>query len=330
MTTQPPKVTVVVPSYNHGAYIGQRLESILNQTYRDFELVVIDDRSPDHSDDVIRSYLDSHQFRYIRNEKNSGTPFAAWEYAARTARGTYLWICESDDVADPQFLSVAVPAMDANPDAALFYTDSWIIDAKGERIDSTDSYFHDIWQESRWDADFKADGLQELKHFQLRGQTVPNMSSALIRTDAFRAAYTPILKRFRLCGDWVFIGLVMLQGAVLFRNEALSHFRRHESTARVRVKSALSQAEFVLTKYLLYRAGGYPPRDFAHAVRLDGIRFIYEPASAWDVVKAMLSVSPVKTIGAGLMLAYSLAHHRDYVARYRARRRQQALAARGS
>ena len=74
-----PLVTVLVPSYWHGNYLKERIDSILNQSFSDYELIVIDDFSMDHSDAVLSELCDEHGFRYIRNKKNSGTPFSAWE-----------------------------------------------------------------------------------------------------------------------------------------------------------------------------------------------------------------------------------------------------------
>ncbi len=316
MSNQGPKVTALVPSYNHGRFLRQRIESILQQSYRNIELIVIDDCSSDDSDAVIRSLLAEHEFRYIRNERNSGTPFAAWGKAASLANGEYIWICESDDFAAPDFLETAVAKMAEHEDAVLFYCDSWIVDEDGQTIDHTDSYFHDIWRELRWDADFHSDGVGELGNYQLRGQTVPNMSSALITTAAFRRAYHPFLKKLKLTGDWLFIGWVMRCGSVVFCKKPMSHFRKHEQTARIRVKSAQSQAEFVLTKYLLFRAAGTPAREFAHVMRTDAVRFLYEPAGPLDVLKALFQVSIPKTLKCGALLAASLAMNGRYLKQF--------------
>ena len=314
-----PKVTVLVPSYNHGRYLRERIESILNQTYQQIELVVIDDCSDDDSDTVIRALQSQSNFQYIRNEKNSGTPFAAWERIIELATGKYIWICESDDVAEPGFLATAVAKLEEDPKASLFYCSSIIIDASSQPIGHTDSYFHDIWQETRWDVDFSAGGLDELLGFQLRGQTVPNMSSALIRADAFGAAFDPFLKRLRLTGDWLFVGDVMKRGRVIFHHEALSRFRKHEVTSRVRVKSARSQAEFILTKYRLFRGTRQRVRAFAPLMRSDVIRFLYEPASWFDVTKAMLQTSWLDSLRCASLLAASVVLNAGYVGKFRER-----------
>ena len=284
----------------------QRLESILEQSYRNVELIVIDDCSSDDSDEVIKSLLKQHDFQYIRNPKNSGTPFAIWEKAGSLATGDYIWICESDDFADPTFLETAVDKMQENPDAVLFYCNSSVVDKEGKQVGHTDTYFHEVWRESRWDDDFTSIGVAELAGYQCRGQTVPNMSSALISTKAFRQAYNPILKRFKLTGDWIFIGQLMRHGQVVYCKRTLSNFRKHENTARVRVKSGRSQAEFMLTKYLLFRETGKPLRGLATTMASDVIRFLHEPAKWYDVVKVMFKISPKASLRFGIVFLASL------------------------
>ncbi|MCL6478021.1 MAG: glycosyltransferase [Peptococcaceae bacterium] len=309
-------VTALVPSYNHGQFIQQRIESILNQTYKNIDLIVIDDASQDDSDEVIKRILAKHKFRYIRNKKNTGTPFAAWETVLSLATGDYIWVCESDDFAEPNYLETAVSALEANKDAVLFYCNSWIVNSSGERIDHTSTYFHDIWKETRWDADFCADGFQELTNFQMRGQTVPNMSSALIRADAFRAAYRQFLKKLKLTGDWLFVGDLLCNGNVVFYAETLNNFRRHEETSRVRVKSARSQAEFILTKYLLFREGGRPVREFAHLMSTDAIRFLHEPAGLGDVLKELFKISWKMSLQCIVLLAVSVLMNCRYLGKF--------------
>jgi glycosyltransferase involved in cell wall biosynthesis len=315
-----PKVTVLVPSFNHGCYLRKRIESIMAQTYDNFELIVIDDCSSDDSATIIASLQATHGFRYIANKKNSGTPFAAWEQILHIANGDYMWICESDDYADPNFLDCAIKAITNIPGAVVTYCDSWIIDENDYQVDHTDTYFHDIWRESRWDKSFVQNGNEELNHFQLYGQTVPNMSSMLISATAFRKAFRPFMKKLELTGDWLFVGLLMKYGAVVYFKETLNYFRRHESTARVRVKSARSQAEFILTKYILFLETKRPVSEFASVMSADAVRFLYEPAGLREVVMTMMKISFLHTLGCGIYLAASLLLNREYLKKFCHRR----------
>ncbi len=316
-----PKVTAIVPSYNHGKYIRERIESIVNQTYTNIELIVIDDRSPDESHRIITELQEKHGFRYYPNKRNTGTPFSAWERACALASGDYIWICESDDVAEATFLETAVGALLANPGTVMFYSSSRVIDEHGAFIGHTDSYFHEIWRSDRWDHDFCVEGMAELLDFQVRGQTVPNMSSALFTADSFRAAFSPFLRRLKLTGDWLLVGEVMKHGKVIYTHQALSRFRKHKSTARVRVPSARSQAEFILTKYRLFRGAGARAPQFSYLMSSDVVRFLYEPDKWYQVVGALLQISVRDTIGFALRFALSLLGRKDllhkFVERYR-------------
>lgn len=316
-----PMVTVIIPSYNHARYLPARIESILSQTYTNYELIIIDDCSPDDSDEVIRRYAELPNITYIRNAVNSGTPFAAWEKGAFQAQGKYVWICESDDFAEKDFLSRGVAVLEADEQNVLFYCNSNVVDESGNVIGSTADYFSEVWKNDRWKEPFVADGSEEAREFQLMGQTVPNMSSALIRQGAFQQAYSKYLLRFKLTGDWLFIGYVMLHGRVVFTPEHLNNFRKHEVTSRVRVKSARSQAEFVLTKFALYQVLCSDGQNLLEVLSNDAIRFLYEDASAWQVLREMLRISFRKTCSLAVKMGVGLMTHREYLKHFLARRK---------
>lgn len=314
-----PVVTAIVPSYSHGRYIEQRIRTILDQSYPNIDLIVIDDKSPDDSDEVIRRLRDRYGFTYIRRDKNSGTPFSAWAYAAEKATGDFIWICESDDAATLDFAATGVDRLCQDRSAVLFYSNSYVIDADGKMIGSTASYFRDIWQDPRWETGFTADGLKELADYQVRGMIVPNMSSALIRADAFRSAFKPDVLKFGLTGDWLFIGRVLTRGRAIFDVQPLNYFRQHAVTSRERVKSARSQAEFIMTKYRLHKLARKRARDLAVTLKTDATRFIYEPASGRSIVRAMMRISVLDTVRICAMLSWSMLFHRHYWSKFRAR-----------
>ena len=95
-----PTVSVIVPNYNHARYLRQRIESVLGQTYQDFEVILLDDCSTDESRSVLGEYAKDPRVRIEFNEKNSGSTFKQWNKGVRLARGEYIWIAESDDYAD--------------------------------------------------------------------------------------------------------------------------------------------------------------------------------------------------------------------------------------
>src|SRR5215472_5279718 len=123
--TGSPKVSVVVPNYNHARFLRQRLGSIVEQTYQDFELILLDDCSTDDSRTILEEYMHDARVRLEFNQTNSGNAFKQWNRGMTLAQGEYVWVAESDDYADPQLLERLVTVLDANPAVMLAYCRSW-------------------------------------------------------------------------------------------------------------------------------------------------------------------------------------------------------------
>lgn len=100
-----PLVSVIIPNYNYARYLDARIESVLNQTFTDFELILLDDVSTDDSLKVFDQYKDNpHVSCLVVNETNSGSPFKQWMKGILLAQGKYIWIAEADDLAESDFL----------------------------------------------------------------------------------------------------------------------------------------------------------------------------------------------------------------------------------
>jgi glycosyltransferase involved in cell wall biosynthesis len=98
-------VTVIIPNYNHAPYLEQRIQSVLDQSYQDFEMILLDDYSTDSSKEIINKYVGNDKIAHVFfNEKNSGSPFGLWKYGIEKASGKYIWIAESDDWAEGNHL----------------------------------------------------------------------------------------------------------------------------------------------------------------------------------------------------------------------------------
>ena len=240
----PGRVCVLLPSYRHARYLPKRIDSILGQSYADFGLTVIDDKSPDETAQILDKYRDRGNFKaYIRNE-NSGSPFAAWEDAAASADAEYLWIAESDDFASKDFLANAVAQMDANPNSVLYYTHSWVVDESNLITGHTLNYLKEMFPKIDWSVDQKICGESYNSEAQIYGNAVPNMSSALIRLPAFRSAMRSDFRRYKLAADWTFIGRLAAQGDVEFRARSDNYFRKHSQTARAETRLEATCAEY--------------------------------------------------------------------------------------
>ena len=127
--SQNPKVTVFIPVYNREQYVGEAIESILAQTFSNFEILLVDDGSTDSSVDMIRSFSDP-RIRLVCNEKNLGIPKTR-NRGVELARGEYMAMLDSDDRAYPHRLEKQIAFLDSHPEYAQVGSWCRMMDAKG-------------------------------------------------------------------------------------------------------------------------------------------------------------------------------------------------------
>lgn len=123
-------VSIVMPSYNTAEYIGASIQSVLDQTYQNWELLIVDDCSTDNTDAVVAGFADS-RIRYLKNEKNSGAAVSR-NYALREAKGRWIAFLDSDDLWAPEKLEKQVAFM-LTHDYAFSYTQYEEIDDSGKK-----------------------------------------------------------------------------------------------------------------------------------------------------------------------------------------------------
>ena len=124
MTKKVPKVSVIIPTYNRAHLVGRAIRSVLNQTYQDFEIIVVDDGSTDNTEEVVKSFIDP-RIRYIRHEKNKGAA-AARNTGIKAAKGKFIAFQDSDDEWLPEKLQKQMKVFEnAPPRVGVVYTDMW-------------------------------------------------------------------------------------------------------------------------------------------------------------------------------------------------------------
>ena len=132
-----PRVSVVVPNYNNACFIGETIESVIRQTYTDWELMVVDDGSTDESWEVVERFIERHPDRNIslvvHPQGPSGTPTPI-NIGIRHMRGEYFAWLSSDDVFEPEKLEAQVRLLDECPEVGLVHSSYIAIDAKGDTI----------------------------------------------------------------------------------------------------------------------------------------------------------------------------------------------------
>jgi len=127
-----PRVSVIIPAYNAAAYLPYAIESVIGQTYTDWEIVLVDDGSTDATGELAASYQHKLQdkFQYVR-QNNRGVP-AARNAGIRAARGDLIALLDADDVWLPQRLERGVKIMDAQPDTGFVHARVMRIDSQGK------------------------------------------------------------------------------------------------------------------------------------------------------------------------------------------------------
>jgi len=142
-----PKVSVVIPTYNRAHFIGTAIESVLAQTFADFELIVVDDGSTDETSQIVSGFLHDPRIIYIRQD-NRGRSHAR-NRALGLARGSYIAFLDSDDSYLPEKLARQVAFLDTRPDIDMLYTSAICVDDTGKPLENQPYQAHaegDIYQ----------------------------------------------------------------------------------------------------------------------------------------------------------------------------------------
>jgi glycosyltransferase involved in cell wall biosynthesis len=229
MTEETPRVSVIIPNFNYGRFLRQRLASVVGQTYTRFEIIYLDDCSTDGSEEVISEFKDDLRLRCFRNERNSGSPFIQINKGVRLSRGEFVWVAEADDFAHSQFLETLVPILYTHPSVGLVYCQSSVVDESNMTLREMD--YSEYPNCTRWEQSFVTNGREECRRYLLYGCTIPNFSAALFRKSVFeKAGYAD--ESFRLSGDWLtWIKMLMLSD-LAFVAKPMNYFRWHASSVR--------------------------------------------------------------------------------------------------
>lgn len=114
-------VSIIMPSYNTAKYISASINSIINQTYKYWELIIVDDCSTDNTDEIVNKFLKDERIKYLKNEKNSGAAISR-NKALKEAKGKWIAFLDSDDLWVPEKLEKQINFMEEN-NYIFTYTD---------------------------------------------------------------------------------------------------------------------------------------------------------------------------------------------------------------
>ena len=230
-----PKVSVIIPNYNHAKFLNQRIECVLHQTYKNYEIIILDDKSTDNSIDIIKQYADNEYITHIViNEENSGSPFKQWEKGFELAKGELIWIAESDDACEDVILETLVKEFQKDPDCVVAFCKSVKIDTNGHKIG-----------EAGMENDLHMNGISFFEKYLYRFCFISNASSAIFKKEVLnRIDWKHTI--FKGSGDWILWIEISRLGNIAYINKPLNYFRIHGSnTTTLQLHSGKNELEAI-------------------------------------------------------------------------------------
>ena len=212
-----PKVSVIIPNYNHALYLDERIQSVLNQSYDNLEIIILDDMSKDNSRKVIEKYRKYPKISHILyNETNSGSTFRQWEKGIKLAKGEFIWIAESDDYCEPSLLEALMEQVQTHPTCALVYALSQMVDLQGRVLGKRTRPYGNVF----------LTGKRFIQRYMCCENPVYNASSAIFRREA-ALEIQPLYMEYKGAGDRLFWIEIAEKGDVAIVNRPLNYFRQH-------------------------------------------------------------------------------------------------------
>lgn len=240
-------VSVIIPNYNHAHFLEERIESVLQQSYQDFEIIILDDCSKDNSRDIINRYVHHPKVsQIVFNQQNSGSTFKQWQKGISLANGKYIWIAESDDVADSEFLRCLMNKIDGSKEnIVLAFSNIDFIDKDSHIIKNRKGLI-------TYQSEAIVNGEYFIKHNMIYGNHILNASSVIFKKEAALNIPDDFIT-FKGAGDYLFWIEIARQGYVYKNSKILDHFRQHD--LKVTPNSVASGTQFYevhkVYKYLL-------------------------------------------------------------------------------
>ncbi len=212
------EVSVIIPNYNHAQFLRQRIDTVLNQTFQDFELIILDDCSTDNSIEVIESYIGNSKISHtVFNSANSGSPFLQWEKGINLAKGKYVWIAESDDWCEPSLLETLVEGIRKDDQCVISYCQMSCINEHNEiRWQSNHRCLSEMIESKAFIQDYLAIKV-----------SIYNASMAIFKREKFKYV-SPEFTTYKFSGDRLFWIQIARQGKTHISGKVLNYFRKHD------------------------------------------------------------------------------------------------------
>ncbi|MDV7187445.1 glycosyltransferase [Lutibacter sp. TH_r2] len=245
-------VSVVIPSYNHAAFLEERLVSILNQTFKNFEVIIIDDCSTDNSVNIIKQFITNNPAfkvkHFIVNEVNSGSGYTSWQKGVELAETPYVWIAETDDFSHKDFLKKQVEILDKHKNTSLVFCGSNYMNQKGEYLYNSTNRTRDLNVPTNSFKIFDSKIFIDRMPFSTY---ITNGSSVVFRKP--KQAIPKELFSFKQSSDQFFWTFLIKNNSFAFLNKNLNFFRRHDGSTTVKIsKTRQKQVYLEKINYINY------------------------------------------------------------------------------
>ena len=231
MVAYKPLVSVIVPSYNHEKYLIHRLEGIFNQTYANIEVIFLDDCSTDNSRAILVQYATNPKVSHcVFNDINSGNTFIQWNKGISLAKGEYIWIAESDDFCEHNFLEVVLQPLIENKEITLSYCQSNRVDefdnCIGDWLNHTDDLDPKVFLEN-----FCMAGNIFIERFLIYRNVIPNASGVVFRKSIVDELGPIDVHSFlKYCGDWLLYLKLLTNNKIAYSASKLNYYRYHSQS----------------------------------------------------------------------------------------------------
>ncbi len=228
-----PAISVVFTSYNHKEYLSQALDALLNQTFTNFELIIIDDCSSDGSRDILKEYAakDSRIKLYL-NDKNSGSYVISTNYGASLAVAPYIIFEQCDDWAEANQLELLYEAIQKN-NVGVAFSSSNMVDETGAFIDSDfNSRSLEFQRQNQSDRMIPCNVAYR---YLLESCIIPNLSAAIVSRALFERL-GGLSKDYLVLADWDFWLRLALLTDFYYIRKPLNNFRQHKNTIRSSIR----------------------------------------------------------------------------------------------
>lgn len=142
LLAEEPLVSIVLPVYNRQKYLGKAIDSVLKQTYKNWELIIADDASTEETQKFLKTYQDNPQIKICFNSQNMGL-FPNLNRGIRQSQGKYVLLLCSDDFLLPHCIEQHLNVFQVNPSAGLILTPLNVVDSNGNELPSGSAYYYD-------------------------------------------------------------------------------------------------------------------------------------------------------------------------------------------